>query len=251
MLLDMGHKPGKVARYVYYGSDCGLDQVLPGVEVQVLGPPTLEQSQSILTQVREDPDEFWHLLALAAERRDRGDGSLFPEAEMMQAERVPPSARWLVQRVRSLRGRELLEIVRSLDKRLNNTSVILLFQVGAKRLLFSGDAQIENWRYAMRQPDVLEMLKGVNLYKVGHHGSLNATPKTLWRGFIHASKDEDDPERLLTILSTEPGVHGAVKQNTEVPRRALVRALKDYSHFTTTEDLAKSPGVCAEIPIEV
>ena len=47
----------------------------------------------------------------------------------------------------------LLRIVRILDDVLNNTSVILLFDVpGTKplRLLFPGDAQIENWEYAIK-----------------------------------------------------------------------------------------------------
>jgi hypothetical protein len=32
---------------------------------------------------------------------------------------------------------------------MNNTSVILFFEVGSKKLLFPGDAQIENWSYAL------------------------------------------------------------------------------------------------------
>ena len=62
--------------------------------------------------------------------------------------------------------------------------MILLIQAGDRRLLFCGDAQIENWEYALTfAPDrlaVLELLRGVDLYKVGHHGSRNATPRTLF-----------------------------------------------------------------------
>ena len=70
---------------------------------------------------------------------------------------------------------------------MNNTSVILLFEVGA-RPLFPGDAQVENWSYALEDaPDheaTRALLADVDLYKVGHHGSLNATPKKLlWEGF--------------------------------------------------------------------
>ena len=74
----------------------------------------------------------------------------------------------------------MLQIVRMLDKAMNNTSVILLFRVGKESQLFPGDAQLENWQYALsREPD-RKLLSGVNVYKVGHHGSLNATPKSLW-----------------------------------------------------------------------
>jgi hypothetical protein len=34
---------------------------------------------------------------------------------------------------------------------MNDTSVILLFEIGTKRLLFRGDAQLETWSYALRK----------------------------------------------------------------------------------------------------
>ena len=61
------------------------------------------------------------------------------------------NARWLINHARTVRGEQLLQIVRSLDQEMNNTSVILLFQIGKKKLLFPGDAQIENWQYALGQ----------------------------------------------------------------------------------------------------
>lgn len=251
-LMAMGdHQRGKRSKYVYYGSDSGLAQILPGVDVTVLGPPTLEQAKSIRRQAQKDPSEFWQLLALAAERRNSAGEPLFPTAKRLAAADVPPHARWLVDRMRSLRGRDLLGIVRTLDDALNNTSVILLFKVGEKKLLFPGDAQIENWRFAFSQPGVLEELKDVSLYKVGHHGSLNATPQTLWRNFIHASAAENISRRLVTVLSTEVNVHGHAEKNTEVPRRTLVQELKAKSQFKTTQTIDKVAGACAEIPIEL
>ena len=75
----------------------------------------------------------------------------------------------------------MLAIVRSLDYALNNTSLILLFEIGGTRLLFPGDAQIENWSYALfdapNHEEIQARLAGANFYKVGHHGSLNATPE--------------------------------------------------------------------------
>jgi hypothetical protein len=59
------------------------------------------------------------------------------------------------------------------------------------KLLFPGDAQIENWAYALSEPTDLhgmkKLLADVDLYKVGNHGSRNATPRTLWDGFKHKS----------------------------------------------------------------
>ena len=78
----------------------------------------------------------------------------------------PPQTRWFRQKMREMRGTELLELVRTLDKVLNNTSVILLFEFGGRKLLFPGDAQIENWSYCLDDAEICEKLKTVDLYKV-------------------------------------------------------------------------------------
>jgi hypothetical protein len=97
-----------------------------------------------------------------------------------------------------------------LDQQMNNTSVILLFQIGKKKLLFPGDAQLENWQYALGQKKYQSLLASVNLYKAGHHGSLNATPKSLWKLFKNKSDNKRRPNRLLSLMSTMEGKHGSV-----------------------------------------
>jgi hypothetical protein len=126
--------------------------------------------------------------------------------------------------------------VRMLDQEMNNTSVILLFQVGKKKLLFPGDAQIENWQYALGQKKYQSLLTSVNLYKVGHHGSLNATPKSLWKLFKNKSEGKA-ANRLLSLMSTMEGKHGSVYSETEVPRAKLVRELRRQSDLFTTQQL--------------
>lgn len=223
----------KRRRYVHFGTASGLR--LPGVKVRVLGPPTMDQTDTIRTQRRRDEDEFWHLLALAGDFEFRSRAFLFPGHYVLQGAR-PKSSRWLLSRIRPLRREQLRAIVRILDKALNNTSVILLFEVGKHKLLFPGDAQIENWNYALSKPEVQELLEDVTLYKVGHHGSLNATPKTLWNGFRnHRSNHERDTDPLLTFVSTLKGKHGSTRRDTEVPRRTLVAELKKESRYRTTE----------------
>ena len=64
---------------------------------------------------------------------------------------IPQVAKWVVPQIDRMSAEELLAIVRSVDDALNNTSLILLFDIGGKKLLFPGDAQIENWRYALFQ----------------------------------------------------------------------------------------------------
>jgi len=196
---------GKRNRYVHHGADSGLESLLPGVKAHVLGPPALHQTRSIRQQRVSDPGEFW----------------------------IRPDTRWFVSRLRSGGARGGLEIVRSLDAALNNTSVILLFETGGRKLLFPGDAQIENWSYALTQPGARKLLADVDLYKVGHHGSRNATPKSLWSLFLRKSL-EPSPGRLRTLLST--GAH-QYDRETEVPSPSLVKALKSQSDFLSTQDL--------------
>lgn len=227
---------GKKHFYVHYGSKSGLERVLPGVKTRVLGPPDLKQTEDIKIQCSEDEDEFWHFQALANRFVIRQGSKLFPKASTYSAASAPPFTRWFIERMRLVRGEQLLGVVRALDKVLNNTSIILLFEVGDKKLLFPGDAQIENWSYALSKSSVRKLLTGVNVYKVGHHGSLNATPKSLWNSFENRSTKKTN-DRLKTFVSTMAGKHGKTANNTEVPRRPLVETLKAETDYYTTQDL--------------
>src|SRR5271157_1162409 len=83
----------------------------------------------------------------------------------------------------------LLTAVQQLDKFLNNQSLVVLFTFEGKKLLFAGDAQAGNWEYWLYDGDQptktpsdklgntgKEVLGKLDFYKVGHHGSTNATP---------------------------------------------------------------------------
>jgi hypothetical protein len=70
-----------------------------------------------------------------------------------------------------------LAVAVSLDKAVNGTSLMLMFEFGDAFLLFPGDAQWGTWRSAMDDPEHRELLARTTFLKVGHHGSHNATPK--------------------------------------------------------------------------
>lgn len=231
-LMQMGKN-----HYLNYGSKSGLEKVLPGVKTTVLGPPTLKQSSEIKIQRSKDEDEFWMFQALANQFVLKPEARIFRSAKTYSALGAPPFTRWFLKRMRSIRGEQLLGIVRALDKVMNNTSLILLFEVNGKKLLFPGDAQIENWSYALSKPAVRRVLSKVNVYKVGHHGSRNATPKTLWAGFKNRSKKKTQKGRLLTLMSTMTGKHGKAASSTEVPRKTLVEALESESELFTTQSI--------------
>ena len=233
-IKNLSSVPGGKQKYLRYGAKSGLEQILPGVRVDVLGPPTIDQHGEMLKERRVDQAEFWHLQAAATRLAGQPAGRLFPRAPRVSGS-LPRDTRWFVRRLRAIHAQQLLDLVRIVDDALNNTSLILLFTVGGKKLLFPGDAQIENWEYALKVSKQskanLANLKDVSLYKVGHHGSLNATPKTLWRNFSRKGPG------LQTLLSTRPGKFGSTQSGTEVPRVVLLDELKLHSKLFATTDL--------------
>lgn len=247
--IDNLNAMGKDNFYINFGSESGLEDVLPGVKTHVLGPPNLEQSKAILSEAFENK-EFWMLHASAGKVVTSVGGSLFPGFQSSAFnQRTPPHTRWFIRRLHQVRATQLLELVRILDDSMNNTSIILLFEVGGKKLLFPGDAQIENWNYALDElkPDkdreaVRALLEDVSLYKVGHHGSRNATPHTLWDLFARR-RDKKSQKDLQTVVSTREDKHGDADVHTEVPRETLVTALKKGSKYFSTQELTGDDNI--------
>ncbi len=237
---------GKKTKAYYVNAGMTLNNLLPGVKITVLGPPTLKQSEKIRKERAKDPNEFWQFrsfwasqsLALAGQARAQTATMPFAHVKSVPNPKHPPNVRWFVKQARQIHADQLLDLVRDLDSVMNNTSVILLFEVGGRKLLFPGDAQIENWSFALQNAAWKKKLADVSLYKVGHHGSLNATPKSLWELFRHKG-DEHKRDRLETLCSTKAGKHGSVSAGTEVPRHVLVEELEKDSAFNTTESYKK------------
>jgi hypothetical protein len=237
-LIAMGKLKG--AKPLYLHADAKLSLNLPGVKTHVLGPPTLEQSDAIRKMRSADGVEFWMLLGATGTRFTASGGAPFPGRDCVDGARIPDHARWLRDHVRSARAETLLGIVRILDQQMNNTSLVLVFEVGGARLLFPGDAQIENWQYALANPEYRKLLSGTTLYKVGHHGSRNATPKVgLWDRFAKRSAKKDAAGRMWSVVSTMAGKHGKTEA-TKVPRKTLVDALKHDTNFRTTQDFERA-----------
>lgn len=238
--------------YVHYGyAKVNWNKLLPGVKVRILGPPLLEDYPKIAGATTTS-DEFWSLLAvnryfwgiLAATNSPTVDGEgfnppLFEASKTIKKDR-PANMRWFIRRLRDLRASQLLELVGFVDNALNNTSVILHFEVGDQKLLFPGDAQIENWQFLLLQaasdPKLKALLADTTLYKVGHHGSRNATPKSIWHGFDRVVSKKTPKDRLLkTVVSTMSGKHGK-SENTVVPLKKLIDTLRTESDLTDTEE---------------
>jgi beta-lactamase superfamily II metal-dependent hydrolase len=248
---------GAAGKAHYVNAGMKLDGLIPGVKITVLGPPTLKQSDSIRTQRAKDPNEFWQFRSfwasqsIAASSMTASSGAtLFSNATRLPKTARSPNVRWFIEQSRMIHADQMLELVRDLDSVMNNTSVILLFEVGDRKLLFPGDAQIENWSFALRNKQWCALLKDVNLYKVGHHGSLNATPKSLWKLFRHKGNSQTR-DRLETLCSTKSGKHGSTRSGTEVPRKPLVQQLKIDSDFSSTEECRAPEGLLHSITIPI
>jgi hypothetical protein len=222
-------------RFLQYDSPSGLEdeKLLPGVKVRVLGPPALKQQN--LKKYAKKSDEywlatkFWGLQQRAAAIAGKFD--LFPLEARYGKGPKPIHTRWFIEHAESALKKNALAIVTILDKFLNNTSLILLFEVKGKKLLFPGDAQLENWQWALSQEGIPDLLKDVAFYKVAHHGSRNATPKELWNGF-----EKRQEHGLTTMMSTAAGVYGR-SEESKVPSANLVQALKKESTLMNTQDL--------------
>ena len=255
--------------YLHYGMPSKIESFVPGISVRVLGPPTVEQHEDITSQRSRDMDEFWMIYRNLFESfekvdleepaptdrdADAVDQEPTPESESEPETEAPPvpagfgepgPVRWLTDSLSRQRLNSLLRIVRTLDSAMNNTSLILLIDVPGverQRLLFPGDAQIENWEYALKKADHfeknLDLLREVDLYKVGHHGSRNATPRTLFNLWTEAGT-KDRP--MTAMMSTKGGVHGE-SVATAVPRATLKAALDTRMKLHSTQSLgSKKP----------
>jgi hypothetical protein len=267
--------------YLHYGMRSGIESIVPGITTRVLGPPTIDQYPAVATMRDEDPKEFWMIYDQVVGKLTRTDllGRAHPTQDghsVAAARNAPPDdvsgvapdpaeteapdtahafgpvgpVRWLTDRMGRQQLNSLYRIVRILDGVLNNTSVILLIDVGTGkeplRLLFGGDAQIENWEYALKKPTNRALLRGVDIYKVGHHGSRNATPRTLFN-LWQEPKTKD--REMWALMSTKAGIHGDFPE-TAVPRETLVAALDTRMKLRSTAEIVdRTPYV--EIHVDV
>lgn len=228
--------------FLHAGVKTRIPKFVPGITVRVLGPPTVEQEPDVVRQ-RSNDDEFW-LTQQALLKGGARPLDALVEATAAEDAAVEMSGpvRWLRQRMDRQRVASMLRLVHTLDAALNNTSLILLIDAGDKRLLFPGDAQIENWSYTLEhaggRQKILDLLEDVDLYKVGHHGSRNATPRSLFKFW----GSEPDPNRpMVALMSTRRGVHGK-STATRVPRATLIAALQRRMTLFSTDDAQDFPA---------
>jgi beta-lactamase superfamily II metal-dependent hydrolase len=159
--------------------------------------------------------------------------------------RRDPKARYSTELEKAVNDAQpdmLLTAVKSLDSFLNNQSLVVLFTFKGKKLLFAGDAQGGNWEYWMYGgtptktpsldklvPESNAILANLDFYKVGHHGSTNATP---------VSAVEAMGGVFASMCSTQEDSFGSKDRGTEVPREPLLEALAKKSDLVRSDQMA-------------
>lgn len=115
----------------------------------------------------------------------------------------------------------------SLDKAVNGTSLMFMFEFGSAYLLFPGDAQWGTWNAVMEQPSSRNLVAKTTFYKVGHHGSHNATPTSFLEDVL-----EPDHEMWGAAASVRP-----ISFWPDIPRIPLMDALAKHSERVLRSDI--------------
>lgn len=117
-----------------------------------------------------------------------------------------------------------------LDGDINNTSLVLAIELGqdGKVLLFPGDAQYGNWLSWARTPRGSELLTRTVFYKVGHHGSHNATLKKGGLSLMGSAEGFDELVAMIPVDTQKAKTKG--KGGWKMPEAELREMLVHQTH---------------------
>ncbi|HEX3549012.1 MAG TPA: hypothetical protein VHT53_01470 [Candidatus Elarobacter sp.] len=210
-----------------------------GLAAQILGPPI---DPNLVAQMNGKGEQY-----LTAGSSDGAPPHRFSSAFTGRASDYPDAAFELfspaaIERNVKTESPDLLAATAAqADNTLNNQSLVVHFTFRGKSMLFAGDAQWGNWQNFLfggrpgtaggqLAAQAQALLSGIDFYKVGHHGSTNATP-------IDALKAMK--AGMVAMCSTAEGAYGKVQNKSEVPRIPLLAALESK----TANQLARSDQV--------
>ena len=254
-LVTKGFKNGPPVHYYEAGDEPDLPPVLQGaITAEILGPSPKDSDGEFAAS---DNKTAQYLAAVAATGLpDTNAFRPFDRDWPAQAADYPAEAfsPWnapseMESALHAVQPDALAAAADLVDGTLNNQSLVVLFTCRGKKLLFVGDAQWGNWSYWLygkgvkgKDPGISErareILASIDFYKVGHHGSTNATPIPAVGAM---------PETCAAMCSTETGypsskrTYGSIKKKTEVPRIALMEALEQQ----TDSKLVRSDWIAA------
>jgi beta-lactamase superfamily II metal-dependent hydrolase len=222
-LLRGGFGDKRRTKYLKAGDVLNDAGGISGLTVRVLAPST---DESFLKQMNPPDAQLYRLDA-------NGDVSLdglepFADRWTDTTGALDDAYRMTLEQTAAM---PIQALALSVDNYLNNTSLSLLLQYKGKSLLFPGDAQWGNW--TSWQKDWESILGDISFYKVGHHGSHNATP--------HGALDLMTSDSVVAMASTDTVV-SFNRGNFPVPYPKLVSAVKKRvgDRFAQSNELKKA-----------
>lgn len=206
-------------------------EMLPGVRFHVLGP---SRDEAVIKDM--DPPAGKAYLAKIAP----GGGSGQRDGAFRQGWRISESDFLGIREdttfddddrkaLETLADQPGSDLAAALDSAVNNTSLMMMIEVGDQFLLFPGDAQWGTWNVVLQRPETRALLTRTTMLKVSHHGSHNGTPKS----FI----DEVMGSDAVALLST-----GVVKVWPGIPRKPLVQALDRKTTLVRSDEAELAAG---------
>lgn len=236
---------GEKVRYYAAGAKPDLPDELKGLKATILGPPP-EEARAFLALMDLKKGVGQYLDSMT--ESDEGPKAIqpFPKEWTADVSRdypkhdlrdFPITYEQFTQDVNNSQPDMLVAAAKKIEHFLNNQSLVVLFEFDGKKLLFAGDAQGGNWEYWLykteapekdpsKAGDIIEtskeLLQTIDFYKVGHHGSTNATPVPAIEAAIARPKSG---KGFISMCSTEGSVYGNPDKETEVPRSRLMEVL--------------------------
>ena len=189
-VLHGGFKNKPPIDYYQAGDTPTLPEILvqAGLVARILGPPI---DPTLISQMTNTNQQY-----LAAASEAAGAPPLpFAQPFWKTPSAYPRQAfeHYGARRIEKLIGQVQPDVLaakaQQADNTLNNQSLVVLFTFHGKTLLFAGDAQWGNWEnflyggaygtpgHTGLTAEAKSILGQIDFYKVGHHGSANATPK--------------------------------------------------------------------------
>lgn len=223
--LHSGFGGKATVRYLKASDQLNSPAGLTGLSAKILGPP--EDPAFISKMNPPASDEY---LRMAASQGTGRSAQPFPNWELPPARLLPEWQRLNPSLLKLLTSQGQLParaVAFSLDKLLNNTSIVALFSWAGKQMLFPGDAQYGDWAYWYKSTGPAA-LSDICFYKVAHHGSQNATPK--------GALAEMPQGKFAAMVSTQN------KPWPSIPRKPLLEAVDER----TNQRLVRSDSLAVQ-----
>jgi len=272
---------GDNVRYYAAGDKAELPEELKGLSATILGPPP-EKARAFLALMDLKKGVGQYLDSMngadtAPKKLEPFPGYTEPDYDPLSG---PPKGYPLNERGKRKKRINYQEAINFVNKAqpdmlavaaakienfLNNQSLVVLFEFGGKKLLFAGDAQGGNWEYWLFKTDApqkdptkageivetsKDLLQTIDFYKVGHHGSTNATPIQAVEAAIARPQGSNG---FISMCSTQDGVFGSRENKSEVPRLELMNALAKGSCLIRSDaiPITMSDGTIVEADKDV